>query len=331
MTLKDVAEAAGVHASTVSRVLRRPATAPSESDLRIRQLAEDLGYVPNPNAASLTTNRSSAFGVLVPQLTDIVLSRVYDAIEATANEAGYESFVANTHDDPEVQARRRELLIGRSVDGLVIGDARLDDESLPALTRRGIPIVLVNRRYPGLLSVTCDDNRGGRLAGAHLADLGHTRIGVITGPAWSSTGLDRLAGFRAALAERRIPLDDDHVIHRGFDVMDGHAGTRALLEQDPGITALFVANDDAAIGAIGALREVGLIPRRDVSVVGYNDIPAASNLAQPLTTIRSPYSTMGRQACETLLAARNGLPVSSIVLQPELITRETSGTPRATP
>ncbi|WLP92926.1 LacI family DNA-binding transcriptional regulator [Gordonia sp. NB41Y] len=334
VTLKTVADAAGVHASTVSRVLRRGTGRtgrPSDSDLRIVQIASDLGYVPNPNAASLTTRRSSAFGVLVPQLTDVVLSCVYDNIESTANAAGYDAFVANTHDDPKVQARRRQLLIGRSVDGLIIGDARLDDPTLPKLAGDGTVSVLVNRRYPGLLSVTCDDRRGGRLAAEHLLELGHTDVGVVTGPLWSSTGADRLDGFRETYAERGITIPDDAVAPVGFGVDDGVRGTLQILAQHPQITALFVANDDAAIGAIGALRDSGLRPGTDVSLLGYNDIPAARNLMLPLTTIRSPYPAMGRHACEVLLAAMNGLPVSSLVLQPELVVRGTTSHPHHRP
>lgn len=201
VTLKTVAAAAGVHVSTVSRALRRVALDPagaSAGDLRLFELARDMDYVPNPNAASLTTKKSTAFGVLVPRLTDVVLSAMYDAIEETANRAGYETFVANTHDDPIQQRRRIDLLLGRNVDGLIFGDARLDSENLENLQRRGIKFVLISRRYPGMTSVTCDDHRGGYLAGEHLAGLGHTRVGIVSGPAWASTGIDRLEGCRAA-------------------------------------------------------------------------------------------------------------------------------------
>jgi len=327
VTLRTVAEAAGVHISTVSRTLKRHqqgASLTPEQEALVR-LADDLGYTPNPNAASLKTGRSSAFGVLVPHLTDIVLSAAYDAIEATANTAGYETFVANTRDDPTAQRARLELLAGRQVDGLIIGDARLDDPDLADhLARRGLNAVLVNRRHPGLLSVTCDDYGGGALAARHLLSLGHRQIGVISGPPWSSTGFDRLSGFRDELREAGVDLPDRRTFLPGFDAAHGRDGMERLLRSDPEVTAVFVANDMAAIAALGVLARHGIRAGHDIAVVGYNDIDIAAALTVPLTTISSPFTDMGKRACETLLAQSNGLPVSSTVLPTRLVVRESS-------
>lgn len=327
VTQRTVAEAAGVHISTVSRTLKRQqqgATLSAEQEVIVR-LADELGYTPNPNAASLKTGRSSAFGVLVPHLTDIVLSGAYDAIEATANAAGYETFVANTRDDPAAQRARLELLAGRQVDGLIIGDARLDDPRLADhLADRGLNAVLVNRRYPGLVSVTCDDYGGGTLAARHLLSLGHRRVGVISGPSWSSTGFDRLSGFRDALREAGVDLPEQRMLLSGFDAAHGRDGMEQLLRTAPDITGVFVANDMAAIAALGVLARHGIRAGHDIAVVGYNDIDIAAALTVPLTTISSPFAEMGKRACETLLAHSNGLPVSSTVLPTRLIIRESS-------
>jgi len=324
VTLKTIAQVAGVHTSTVSRALRRVAAdqgAASESDLRLFLLAQDMGYVPNPNAASLTTKKSTAFGVLVPRLTDVVLSAMYDAIESTANRAGYETFVANTHDDPAQQRRRIELLLGRNVDGLIFGDARLDSTNLEDLHRRGVKFVLVSRRYPGMISATCDDYRGGRLAGEHLAGLGHTRVGIISGPSWASTGLDRMEGCKAALNAAGIELPDNYIREEGFDPAAGRRGAEALLDLPEPPTAIFSTNDFSAIGVLGVLRERALRPGHDVGVVGYNDISICSELTVPLTTVRSPHQEIGMRAAEMLLAVTHGLPTSSIALAPELVVR----------
>ncbi len=324
VTLKVVAQAAGVHTSTVSRALRRVAVdrrAASRSDLELFQLAQDMGYVPNPNAASLTTKKSTAFGVLVPRLTDVVLSAMYDAIEETANRAGYETFVANTHDDAVQQRRRIDLLLGRNVDGLIIGDARLDSDNLDDLVRRGVKFVLVSRRYPGMISATCDDFRGGWLAGEHLAKLGHTTVGVVSGPAWASTGVDRLEGCRAALHEAGIDLPDDYVREEGFDPAAGRRGAQALLALPTPPTAIFSTNDFSAIGVLGVLREHALQPGRDVGVVGFNDISICSELTVPLTTVHSPHQEIGMRAAEMLLAVTHGIPVSSVALPPTLVVR----------
>lgn len=328
-TLRDVAEAAGVHLSTASRALRRATTGGSSSrsrdkDQQILEIAEKIGYIPNPNAASLITNRSTALGVLVPHLTDIVLSAAYDAIEATANHAGYDTFVANTHDDPAAQRRRINLLIGRRVDGLILGDAHLDGTNLDELQRRRVPFVLVSRRSPGFLSVCGDDYAGGRQAGQHLASLGHDRVGIIAAVPWASTSQDRAQGCIDALSEAGVEVPEEYVVNAGFEVRDGHEGTRRLLDLPRPPTAIFTVNDFSAIGALGALRETGVRPGRDIGVVGYNDIPIAKELPIPLTTIHSPYQEMGSRAVETLLAVLHNLPTRSTTLPTELVVREST-------
>ncbi|ANI40914.1 LacI family DNA-binding transcriptional regulator [Mycolicibacterium vaccae] len=326
VTLKVVAEAAGVHPSTVSRALRRTTGkgADDPNSVRIREIAKSLGYVPNANAASLKTHRSTAFGVIVPRLTDVVLSGTYDAIEHTANAAGFDTFVANSHDDPAEQLRRIELLLGRNVDGLIIGDARLDNDNVAGLDRRGVKFVLVNRRKPGQLSVTCDDYRGGWLIGEHLADLGHQRVGIITGPRWASTATDRLSGCVDALESRGVVVHPDMRLHQGFDAADGAAGARTLLTAEQRPTAIFAANDASAIGVMGVLRDFGMRVRDDVAVVGYNDIDLCASLPVPLTTVRSPFREMGTIASQTLLSLVEGRSVSSAMLQPQLVVREST-------
>jgi LacI family transcriptional regulator len=325
--LRTVADAAGVHVSTVSRALRRAATPGAEvsvADARIVALAKKLRYTPNPNAASLTTNRSTALGVLVPHLTDIVLSLVYDAIESEADKAGYETFVANTHDVPAEQVRRFELLLGRRVDGLILGDAHLDGTNLAELERRKVRFVLVSRRSPGHLSVCGDDYRGGRQIGEHLASLGHSEVGIIAGPRWASTSVDRVNGCVDALAAAGVEVPPANILELGFDAEHGHKGAAQLLTQPKPPTAIFAVNDFSAIGVMGALREMARRPGRDVAVAGYNDIGVAGELMIPLTTVRSPMEEMGVRAVQTLLAVLYGLPTSSTTLPTELVVREST-------
>ena len=327
VTLRTIAEAAGVHVSTVSRALRRAATPGAEvspADARIVALAKQLRYMPNPNAASLTTNRSTALGVLVPHLTDIVLSLVYDAIEGEADRAGYETFVANTHDVPAEQVRRFELLLGRRVDGLILGDAHLDGTNLAELERRKVRFVLVSRRSPGHLSVCGDDYRGGRQIGEHFAALGHTEVGIIAGPRWASTSVDRVNGCVDALAAAGVEVRPTNILELGFDADHGHDGAIQLLSQPKPPTAIFAVNDFSAIGVMGGLRELDRRPGRDVAVAGYNDIGVAGELMIPLTTVRSPMEEMGVRAVQTLLAVLYGLPTSSTTLPTELVIREST-------
>jgi LacI family transcriptional regulator len=323
VTLAAVASRAGVHISTVSRALNPGAGGVGVATAeRIRLIAAEMGYRPDPAAASLRTRRSTVFGVLVPRLTDFVLARIYEGIDATAAEAGYQTFVANTTDDPGLRHERLEGLLSRRVDGIILGDARLDDDELvKILAAKGVPYVLVSRRLRGHLSVTTDDPMGGRLAAEHLLELGHQRVAVVAGEPYASTGVERTAGFRRAYADAGLPVPDDHVLPSRFDVTGGYAAATQLLDLRARPTAIFAVNDSAAIGVMGALRERGLQPGRDVAVVGYNDIPVAAHLPVPLTTVHSPMFEMGSAAMGVLLDRVHGRPTRSRRLRPDLVAR----------
>ncbi|MEU7060265.1 substrate-binding domain-containing protein [Streptomyces sp. NPDC046197] len=235
---------------------------------------------------------------------------------------GSATFVANTTDDPVLRRERFEEFLARRVDGIVLGDARLDgDDLVDILARRNIPYVLVSRRLTGHLSVTTDDLLGGRLAAEHLLQLGHTCVGVAAGEPYASTGVERTTGFVRRYAEAGLPLLPDYVLPSRFDTAGGHAAGAALLNLDPRPTAIFAVNDTAAIGVVGALREHGLRPGSDVAVVGYNDIPVAADMSVPLTTIRSPMFEMGEHAMGLLIDRLQGRRVRSKRLRPHLIAR----------
>ena len=332
-TLRTIAELAGVSASTVSRVLspgkatvgRKTA---AETTRRILATAEQVEYVPNPHAASLRTRRSFLVGVLVPQLADLVLALIYEGIEAAASDVGYSTFVTNTHDDPATQRMRAAMMLNRRVDGLILGDARADHGLVDSLRTRGVPYVLTNRRVEGHPSVTGDDHQGGRLVAEHLLRLGHTRVAVAAGAAYASTGIDRTAGFLEVYADAGHPVPPELVVHSPFDVAGGHAAATQLLTTGPDLTAIFAVNDFAAIGAMGAIRQSGRRPGRDVALVGYNDVPLAAQLPLPMTTVRSPMREMGSGAVEMLLQRMDGQDVEPVLLEPELMVRD-STQPRA--
>jgi LacI family transcriptional regulator len=323
VTLRDVAVRAGVHVSTVSRVLSRPAPA-TASARRIHHIADELGYRPDPYAASLRTHRTGAFGVLVPALTDIVLATIYDEIEQCASRRGYHTFVSNTRDDVAEQRRRVDLLLDRRVDGLVLGDARLDSTFVDELAVRRVPFVLVNRRKGDHPSVTCDDDLGGRLAAEHLLALGHRRVAVVAGEPYASTGHDRTAGFLAACREAGVRVAASRVVHSRFDVAGGREAAERLLCGRTPPTAIFAVNDYAAVGVLGVLRDQGLRPGHDVAVVGFNDVSIAAELPVPLTSIRSPLRLMGALAVETLIARVGGRSAGPVRLPPELVVRGSS-------
>ncbi len=321
VTIRTIADRVGVHPSTVSRALH-PSGPDSPVTQRIREVAADLGYTPNPGAASLRTRRTLALGVTVSHLTDIVMATLYDAIERTARELGYQAMVSSTHDDVDEQRRLIDFMLARRVDGLIVADAHRDGRHVRWLKEREIPFVLAMRQAGDHYSVTADEYLGGRLAGTHLAELGHRRVAVLAGLPWSSAFSGRAAGCLAALHDAGIEVPDPLVVRGAVDTIGGWVQTRNLLDAGEQFTAVFAVNDDAALGAGGALRERGRQPGVDVAVVGYNDVPAAA--AADLTTVRNPIGDMGTIATRLLVGQLGGAAGQSVLLSPELIIRGTS-------
>ena len=324
VTLRTIADMAGVHPSTVSRALRSDA-APNETNRRIAQLADALEYRPDVAAASLRTRRSDAVGVLVHRLTDVVQAILFEAIESTLTEHGYQAIVANTYDDPGEQRRRVELLQSRRVDGLILADAHLDGRYVDWVASRGIPFVLVNRHAGGYPAVTLDDYEGGRLVGNHLSDLGHRQVAILRGIEHSSASSERVRGCLDALAARGIAVPPDAIEATTLSASTGRDAVHRVLKHHPGVSAVFAVNDFDALGAMIGLRELGREPGVDVAVVGFNDVPVAE--AARLTTVRSPHNVMGAAATTMLLDVMQGRTVESVRLAPELIVRATSCPP----
>ncbi len=326
MTQRMIAERVGVSVATVSRVLRQDESDPqrwasSETVAAIRQAAKDGGYHRNPHAASLRTARSDVVGVLVPRLQDFVLATVYEGIEEAAAEHDISTFVTNSFDRPDFRRSRTQKMLDRRVDGMIFGDAHMDDGYLAELARAEVPFVLASRRSGTHVSITCDDLMGGRLVAEHLLALGRRDIAVLAGQSFASTGVERTKGLVSTLAAAGVHVPEHRIARGGFDADAGRQGAERLFAERPYPDAVFATNDFAALGAMGVLREKGLVIPDDVALVGYNDTPLAVSVTIPLTTVRSPMHQMGRLAMETLLARLTGEQVTSRVLAPELVVR----------
>lgn len=321
VTLRDVAEESGVSVSTVSRILDdRGTPSRTATATKVRAAAERLGYRRNVFASNLRRGATGTIGVLVPRLTDAVMALMFEAIERAARRQGYFAVVATCGDDADAERRATETLLDRGVDGLILATARIDD-SLPAsLRERGIPHVLVLRTDGVSPSALGDDETGGYLAVRHLLDLGHRDIAVVTGPWFTSSGQDRLRGAQKALAEAGIDLPDGRVISTGYGVDAGSEAGYTLLRAEARPTAIFAANDNLAIGIIGAARNLGILPGQDLSIVGYNDIPLASRLPTPLTSVATSFDQIATTALDQLLSPQPaGVPIKRAL--PSLIPR----------
>ncbi|MEO3886650.1 LacI family DNA-binding transcriptional regulator [Nonomuraea sp. B5E05] len=326
-THKLIAEVAGVHPSTVSRILRR-APGPRRADFaeteeRVREVAKRLGYRPDLTAASLRTRRSMVLGVLLPKLHDVVLATILSGIDTAAFGLGYQTIVTNTLGAPERRRERVEMLLSRRVDGLVIGDPTLDEKIYEELSRSRTLHVLVNHRAEGHVSVTGNDVLGGRLVGEHLLQAGHREIGIIAGPRYP-TALDRVRGCVEVYERAGIAVGRAQIVHTDFDPQGGRRAAQELLTLPRRPTAIFAVNDSAAIGAMGALRDNGLVVGRDMALVGYNDIAIAQDLPIPLSSVHTPLREMGETAARALIDMLEGRTSGSVALQPRLVVRDSS-------
>lgn len=326
VTLRDVAEASGVSISTASRVLdeRTPASR-SETAAKVRAIADELGYRRNVFASSLRRGATGTVGVLVPHLTDTVMALMFEAIEQAARVRDHFAVVATCGNDPDDERRATETLLDRGVDGLILATARLDDALPASLRKRGVPHVLALRTDHISPSSLGDDEAGGYLAVRHLLDLGHTDIAVVTGPWFTSSARDRLAGANRALSEAGLTIGDDRVISRGYGIDDGIEAGHELLGGAHPPTAIFAANDNIAVGVISATQGLGLAVGDDVSIVGYNDIPLAARLPVPLTTVHTAFDQVASTAMELLLTTDHrstALPIRRAL--PTLIPRSST-------
>jgi LacI family transcriptional regulator len=325
ITVLDVAAAAGVSKSTVSRVLdERLPRSDNPTARRVREVAARLGYIRDVSAASLRRGKTMTIGVIVPRLTDTVMAMLYESIAQCCAKSGRVAIVSTSRDEPETNRAAAEFLLNRGVDGLVLSTARNGDSLPEELTARGIPYVLALRTDGTSRSAVGDDVLGGYLATRHLLDLGHRRIGLIAGPDYASSSLGRQQGYRKALAEAGVDVREELIVPTSFSMDAGAEGAEVLLGLEPRPTAIFAVNDNSAIGALSVITRHGLSVPRDISLVGYNDIPIVSRLPVPMTTVRVSFDQIAAAALE-LLDTDPATSDRVRKIAPTLIPRASSG------
>ncbi|MCE0507343.1 LacI family transcriptional regulator [Roseivivax sp. GX 12232] len=328
VTLHDVARAAGVSKSTVSRMLdERLPRSDSDKARRVRQVAADLGYVRDVSAASLRRGKTGMIGVIVPRLTDTVMAMLYESLAKAAARTGNFTIVATTGDEPDADRRAADMLLRRGVDGLVLSTAREGDDFTKELAKRDVPFVLALRHNGSSLASVGDDRLGGYLATRHLTDLGHRQIGILTGPDFATSARGRVEGYRDALREIGLEFDPSLVVPSTFSIESGAEAAELLLRRSPQPTAIFAVNDNTAIGALSAIAHQGLSVPEDISLVGYNDIPIVSRLSVPLTSVRVPFDQIASAAMDLLTAEEISTDDRIRVATPTLIPRNSTTRP----
>ncbi|MFF5228992.1 LacI family DNA-binding transcriptional regulator [Dactylosporangium sp. NPDC000521] len=323
--LDKVARQAGVSKATVSRVLNeQPGVSPGTRRAVLTALAV-LGY---DRPANLRPRSSGLVGLIVAELTNPIFPAFAQVIEMTLARHGYTAVLCTQTPEGAGEDEYVGMLLDRSVSGIIFvsglhADTTIDRERYVNLARQRVPIVFVNGHLPELpvTTLSCDDVVAGQLATRHLVELGHTRIGFVSGPVRYSTVQRRLAGYRSTLLEMTGAFHTDMVELAPFDVEGGHTAATALLAR--GATAFVCGSDMMALGAIRAIRRQGLRVPEDVSVIGADGSPLMSFTEPPLTTIRQPVHAMGIAAVRTIIDEIRGRPgkKTEYLFAPELVVR----------
>lgn len=327
VTMKDVAAEAKVDASLVSRLLSgdEALSVRPETEQRVLDAVQRLGYRRNTAARALKTARTMALGMIIPDLRNVIYTEIAFGAEQRAAAAGYVLLITGG------SAQLRTEILEDRVDGILYGVSTSD--TVPVLNTPGAPpAMLINRRGPAEgSSVVVDDAAGVATGTRYLISIGHRWIAHIAGPQNVDTAQRRRRGYINAMAEAGLEIPDGYVAESSFNEVGGATAAAALLQLDPRPTALVAANAVAALGAMAAVRSHGLSVPEDMSVVGLHDIPQAAYLNPPLTTVRMPLAELGSRSVDMILAMITGAPVGHVVVAtpPELIVRGSAAPPRA--
>jgi LacI family transcriptional regulator len=330
--IADVAALARVSPATVSRVLNGAVTVDPILRARVEDAVALLDYRPDRIARSLRRGAAATIGVILSDIQNPFFTALVRGVEQVAGQAGRLVMLCNSDGDPSRERRYGEALLAERVAGVVIASADPAGGTVGALTRAGMPVVVVDRRSGNAaVDAVFVDNRAGAMAAVeHLVGLGHRRLGVISGPLEFSVAAERHAGFLAALDARGLEHDPALARVGDFRQTSGFAAMQSLLECDRGLQAVFVASDLMTLGALAAIHEAGLAIPGDVSVVGFDDMPWAASLNPPLTTVAQPAVEMGVVAARVLLDRLDDaadIAPRRIVLQPRLVVRASTAPP----
>ncbi len=336
-SLKDVASQAQVSFQTASKVLNgTDVRVAPETATRILQAADALDYRPNALARSLHRRTTSTIGLVIANLTDTALAKVAVGVQEEATLQGHAILLASlpTSDTHAVDVMR--MLFERRVDGVIVAPPQLEEDfEFARIVRSSVPaVVLQHVPGGGVPFVGSDDRQAGRIATGHLLGLGHRFIGTITGPYRRWIVRSRLMGYEEALREAGAPMTEDQIAEADWSPSGGASALRILLEREPRITAVFVHNDDMAVGVLRELRCLGRRVPDDVAVVGCDDLTFAEHLTPSLSSVHVPFREIGRLAVSVLLDRMSGKGdqhAGTSLLPVTLSVRESSGASLAPP
>ena len=328
-TLRMVAREAGVSASTVSRIINGTVNVSDELKQAVEAAIEKFDFRPNAAARGLALGKTLTIGVVAQAIDSPFYGEGLRGIEASLRERGYAPLFmsGNWHEEDEDRCMRE--LIARGVDGIIVFAGRLSDAKLKRYANE-VAVVVTGRqlRAKGLFSLQIDDRQGAMLAVRHLLELGHRRIAFINGSENHPDAIERLGGYRKALEEGGVEFDPKLVVVGDWHEEGGLRATLELLDSRANFTALFCVNDQTAHGALLGLFRQGFSVPRDVSVVGFDDLPSSAYRVPPLTSVRQSVGILGEQSAQAMLDLLAGNRPRLIPPPVELVVRESTATPR---
>ena len=332
VTIKDVAERAGVSIATVSNVINGSRFVSHPLVNKVNAAVEELGYHPNPLGRALRKGRTSTVALVLPDRSNPFFAQIARGVEEQTRGREYSLITSNTDEDPDRESFHVDSLLRRKVDGFIVAPTFEGRETLTPLIDRGIPVVIVDRYIEEIQAdeVFSDNEAGAYAATEHLIALGHQRIGLLTGVPGISPIEDRIAGYRRALDEHGLPIDETLIACGCSQIKEGAASTEALLTRGS-ITAIFSTNNMMTLGALQCFKRLGVQCPSDVSLVGFDDSEWASAFTPSLTVVAQQAYEMGHTAGGLLFEAiehkENGHKTRSIKLQTSLIPRESTAKP----
>jgi LacI family transcriptional regulator len=334
VTLKDLASNLGLSITTVSRALAGYGDVAPATRQRVLEAAQQMGYVPDVTARRLQKGRTDTLGFVIPtsgpRFSDPYFSELLAGIGNEAARHNFDLLVSTCPPDtPEEDAAYRHKVEGRLVDGLLVVRTRVKDRRIEYLSRIGFPFVVFGRSDLEVNFAYVDEDgfHGLELVTQHLIDLGHRRLACIAPPQDLMFTVYRCAGLEATLQRNQIVSQPDYCIHSDLTQRGGFWAANQLLDLSPPPTAIVACNDLMALGAISAAQKRGLVVGQDIAITGFDDIPLAEHSHPSLTTVRQPIYDIGRQICDMLirLIRDEALTECHVLLQPELVVRESSG------
>ena len=302
-TIYEVSELAGVSLATVSRVMNNSDKVTPKTRQKVEAAMQELGYRPNSIAQCLASNISNSVGILVPELHGPFFGSMLSSIELELRKAGKHVIITAGHSDAEREREAIDFLVSRRCDALILFVFAISNEHIKSLWDSAVPVVVIGRLIPGMEDdcVSLDNEMGGYIATKSLIESGHRQLACITGPLWKSDGLERLAGYKRALAEHGLSFDQRMVAEGDYEELSGRNGMKQLLQSEIPFTGLVCANDEMAAGAIEIAREHGIAIPEDLSVVGFDNVFFTRYMHPQLSTIDYPIDTMGQMAARCVL------------------------------